>query len=634
MKNILLGLSLVVSSIVSSQTNYALSLNGTNEYASVGSLLPNNSSYTKEAWVYLTSGVGPRNILSSANTPFWVEDGILRGGQAGDYNYVYDPVPMTLNTWVYVALTYDGSAATMKLYRNGNLVSTKTAVPAYVAEPAFIGSHFGTASYWQGAIDEVRFWNKALTIAELKKNMLRGPAANSVGLMGYYRFNEPSGNTLVNSSTYSPGNSTITGTGTRMASPVQFGANALSLDGVNDYVDLGGSAGLKIATNLTVELWVKSANWAVAAQQQIVSSFESGGYGLTLTPNGNLNFFIRASTGTSYVGNSYPVSNLTNNTWYHIAGTFDGRYTRLYVNGNLVSTYDLGSSGNTITYTTAVNLFVGADPTNGADVQGMHLNAQVDELRIWNTVRTQTELQAKMDAELDPNNSAETNNLAAYYTFNQGAAASTNTNLTIVADEKGTFTGTLKNFSLSGTTSNYVQQKTGLVVLPVRWLAFTAQEKQGKVELNWLTSVEKNTLSFTVQHSSNGSEWQNIGILPAATTLAEEQAYHFVHDAPVKGTNTYRILQKDRDGKSSYSVIRQVTVRSLQTCVQVRNTLVTNTIEVNVCQPSHLTLYTSAGELVKQYNLKGGNHALEVSGLTKGIYYLSAEGATQKIIIQ
>lgn len=247
--------------------------------------------------------VGPRNILSSSNTPFWVEDGILRGGQAGNYNYVSDPKPMTLNTWVHVALTYDAPTSTMRLYRNGSLVSTATAIPAYVAETMYIGSHFGTASYWQGAIDEVRIWNYALSATQLRRTMWQGPAANATGLVGLYRLNDGAGSTLTNSSTYQPGNGTING-GTWTTSPVTFNANALGTDGVNDYVDLGTNSSLKPTAALTLEAWVKSPNWAVAAQGQIISCFESGGYGLTLTTDGNLNFFIRASNGPGYVGPS------------------------------------------------------------------------------------------------------------------------------------------------------------------------------------------------------------------------------------------------------------------------------------------------------------------------------------------
>jgi len=80
----LLPILLILPSIATiAQSNYALTFNGTNNYVSISTPLSNGSSYTKEAWVYLTTSSGARNIISSLNTPFWINSGILSAGQAG-----------------------------------------------------------------------------------------------------------------------------------------------------------------------------------------------------------------------------------------------------------------------------------------------------------------------------------------------------------------------------------------------------------------------------------------------------------------------------------------------------------------------------------------------------------------------
>ena len=75
-----------------SQTNHALTFNGTSDLVTIGTPLASGASYTKEAWVYLTTNIGPRNIISSVDVPLWVDNGVLKAGQAANYNQVKTPI--------------------------------------------------------------------------------------------------------------------------------------------------------------------------------------------------------------------------------------------------------------------------------------------------------------------------------------------------------------------------------------------------------------------------------------------------------------------------------------------------------------------------------------------------------------
>src|ERR1700722_11044079 len=98
--------------LIATAQNYALSLNGTTGYVSIGTPLMTSGSYTKEAWVYQTSSTGSQHIISSLNTPFWINGGILSAGQAGTYSLVTASTALPVNTWVYVAVTYDAPSTT------------------------------------------------------------------------------------------------------------------------------------------------------------------------------------------------------------------------------------------------------------------------------------------------------------------------------------------------------------------------------------------------------------------------------------------------------------------------------------------------------------------------------------------
>jgi hypothetical protein len=72
------------------------------------------------------------------------------------------------NTWYHAIGTYDGS--TMKIYVNGTLESsmskTENIIPA--ADNLWIGTWTSTTAHFNGTIDEVRIYNRALTADEIK----------------------------------------------------------------------------------------------------------------------------------------------------------------------------------------------------------------------------------------------------------------------------------------------------------------------------------------------------------------------------------------------------------------------------------------------------------------------------------
>lgn len=652
MKKCLLSLFLFSGLFTKAQSNYALNFNGTN-YVDCGknAVFNANSIRTMECWAKFNSLAGSQEILSKSITGQGIELLIynntlsayfMSSGTDGSF-ISYSTSNLQTGLWYHLAVSWDGTKESIRLYVNGVSVGTRTdngdINTSGLADPDIsfrIGNWSdATARYFNGSIDEARVWSINRTAEQIKANMF-STAADQTGLEAYYKMDDGSGTTLANSTPVSGLTGSLVGGPSWVASPVIKAANALSLDGTNDLVNLGTDASLKFSNGFTAELWVWSANWAVtSAQQTILSCFESGGYGITLTTNGNLNFFIRTSvTGTSYVGVSYPVSNLTNNTWYHVAGSFDGRYIRMYINGSLVGTYDIGSTG-TVVYTYPSNpLFVGADPTDNSTPQGLYFAGQIDELRLWNSARTQAQIQASMNDELDPLDPAETSGLVSYYTFNQGVPAGTNNGLTTVIDQTGTNNGLLTSFALTGSSSNYVAQKSGLIILPLRYLSFTAQAQAGHVKLQWNTAGEINTAEFIVQQSTDGKNWSDIGHMTAYSSSDEVHHYSYVHTNPVKGTNQYRILEIDRDGKMNYSQVRAVFIKEASD-VNVLSTYIRNhVIELQLDRPANVSLYSSDGKLLLRKQLAEGRQKLNVSSIANGIYILKIDDHAEKILLQ
>ncbi|WP_161990728.1 LamG-like jellyroll fold domain-containing protein [Chryseobacterium viscerum] len=186
---------LLIFQIGFSQQGSALDFDGVNDYVSCGNILP--VSYTKEAWIYVRSLNSQNNIISGGDSDglhaFWIPNssGKLSAGHNGDWYALEDSVPLSINTWHHVAVTYDAASTTMKLYKDGQLRSTKTDVdPVDEGNMVRIGAFNDAANSFTGTMDEVRIWNRALSSSEIANTMnceLSGP---ETGLIAYYKFNQ------------------------------------------------------------------------------------------------------------------------------------------------------------------------------------------------------------------------------------------------------------------------------------------------------------------------------------------------------------------------------------------------------------------------------------------------------------
>jgi surface protein len=168
----------------------ALNFDGNNDFVSLGQVIPTNASYTKEAWIYLEKNSGAQNIISSTESPFWLFEGKLDASNGfinGSGLRIQSPNTLALNTWIHVALTWDGT--TMKLYENGIEVASQTSEDAYVSEPINLGN-YNNESVLDGSMDEVRIWNTARTCAEIAAYKDVELLGNESGLIAYYDFNQ------------------------------------------------------------------------------------------------------------------------------------------------------------------------------------------------------------------------------------------------------------------------------------------------------------------------------------------------------------------------------------------------------------------------------------------------------------
>ncbi|MGI0035422.1 MAG: LamG domain-containing protein, partial [Nitrososphaera sp.] len=98
---------------------------------------------------------------------------------SGNQN-VYAGSSLPVNTWTHLAVTYASNSASVKLHINADLVATKAqTVPLTTSTGAMrIAGTQAYGEFFQGRIDEIRVYNRALSAAEIDTDMNKAVTAS------------------------------------------------------------------------------------------------------------------------------------------------------------------------------------------------------------------------------------------------------------------------------------------------------------------------------------------------------------------------------------------------------------------------------------------------------------------------
>lgn len=415
-----LSIFLLLLPTIEAQGGYTLDFDGTDDYVSIphdASLNPAN--ITVEAWF------NPRDIAGQSIPPIVKKANTTEGyaieisnsnnelrfhvRTAGNwYNSPAYVVP-SLDEWYHVVGTYDGND--IQLYVNGVYIGATNIVGsiAHSTDVLTIGYDQANAGrYWDGKIDEIRIWSDVRTQAEIQANMHRDLVGNEANLVAYYQMSDGSGTSLTD-------NSANSNTGTLTNSPIwkTSGAHAgpgmaLDFDGSDDYV--AGTVSAAATSTFTMEGWFSFNN--LTSQQNLMDFRQTANINVRMIPYktaaNELALYVFDGSSPYVTTSSFTVP-LTN-VWHHMVFIYDAGTVSIYVDGVLVGSNT--GQGSFISGTT--NHFAIAADYNGSAAT-LFSNVKVDEVRLWNDVRTEAEIRANMHRTLGGDEA----NLLVYYRFDQ-----------------------------------------------------------------------------------------------------------------------------------------------------------------------------------------------------------------------
>jgi uncharacterized repeat protein (TIGR02543 family) len=359
--------------------NLGMKFDGSDDYLEINSVASNitGNSTSFFTWIKTSDQTGQSIISVNTSTGgnvalFWAYQGKI-GLHDGAWNIGTKTI--TNGIWHHVGYTYNHSNGDTVFYVDGQIDKELSKSISYSSTDLIsIGQEWdnsSTSDHFIGKIENSTIFNKVLSPEEI--TALYNHTKDKYAITSKY----------------------------------------LEFDGIDDYVVVENPPSIPDASNkLTVSYWMRAKSFSNDWQYVLHSHSDAAGTSVGgsvvwggLTNENKICLTIGGVDG----GHSDGLINLVPeiNTWYHVSAAWDGSEVKVYLNGNLETTYQRSS------LTSALSpIHLGSHSSGGGY---RSFNVDIEDVRIYNRALTQQEIQDTMITELQGNEAG----LIGYWKFNE-----------------------------------------------------------------------------------------------------------------------------------------------------------------------------------------------------------------------
>ena len=287
-----------------------------------------------------------------------------------------------INQWYNI--TYVITTSNVSIYANGILIASQNGTMSFAnsnTKNLWFGRLSATWYPFNGKMDDIRIYNRALNTAEINAIYNLGSGIPTNGLIAHYPFNgnanDVSGNSL---------NGTVNGNVTLTTDRNNTANSAYYFGGtINDWIEVPHNTLLNIGPDFTVSAWVYkesgSNNYVLGKGRDITCGTWALG-----TPS----ISVDGSCGTSA---SNPTS-LNNNQWYMITGVLNSSTGKLryYQDGQLITEVNSNSFTGNNTYPFAIGRHLTINPPSYSEPWPYPFKGKIDDIVIYNRPLSDAEI--------------------------------------------------------------------------------------------------------------------------------------------------------------------------------------------------------------------------------------------------
>jgi hypothetical protein len=198
---------------------------------------------------------------------------------------------------------------------------------------------------------------------------------------------------------------------------------------------------------------------------------------------------------------------------------------------------------------------------------------------------------------------------------------------------------------LGGIGKDTITINNGNLVLPIKLIDLTVSEFKNRILLQWSTSTEVNASHFIVERSINGTEYEEVGNVPAVGNSNVIQHYQFTDISSFKGIIYYRLRMVDIDATFANSKVVTINAKDIDPLsidiisISFHSDMLQMIVNATDDKQLKVMITDAAGRVIHRHQsivTRGNNSIVKTVVASRGIYYatfLTEDGNVTKTIL-